>query len=144
MKSILVVITLSILTTCFLSAQSNEKHGKNKEQKKEFYKSLSESQKNELDAIRQLRKDHKSDLKATFSNKQLFIVNNENLSRGERRKILKPTLNKEQKEKVKDHKELMKRKNEQFKSTLSDIQLVEYENLRKKGRKKGRGGRKTQ
>ena len=59
----------------------------------------------------------------------MAIVNNEDLSRKGKRKSLKPTFNEQQKKMQKEHRELIKKEREKFKSGLNEEQLVLFEEL---------------
>ena len=132
MRSILVIVMTFFSAVSYLSAQSGHEQMSRKDSKKEFYQGLSEEQKALLDSQKELRKEQKATMRATFSEEQLTIVNNEELSKRERRRALVPTMSSKQREMANEHREVMKAKNEEFKATLSEEQLLAYRNLRKR------------
>ncbi len=134
MKNILVTIVMVITTFVSLSAQTEN----NRTHRKEFYKSLSENQKIAFDSQKQLRKEQKSKMEATFGPDQLAIVSDKTISKRERRKSLMATLSASQKEMAKNHKEAMREKKATFEGLLTKDQLKKYKSLRRKPKRKAK------
>ncbi len=132
-----VIILCLGITSVIAQAENREEHRK---VRKEFYESLSKSQKAQLDYQKELHKEHKKKFHATFTEQQLSIVNNEDLSRIGKRKALKPTLSDTQKELRKSHKIIMEKEKDKFKTSLTDKQLAQFQSIKKKRGEKRRKG----
>jgi 2,3-bisphosphoglycerate-independent phosphoglycerate mutase len=126
------IMFLGVMT---VSAQSDdvsdrrEGHKQKRELRKEFNESLSEDQKAQLEYQKQLRTEHKETWKATYTEEQLAIVQNEDLSRKGKHKALKSTLSDAQKEMKKSQKEKMKAEKSKFEASLSNEQLKKYSEI---------------
>ncbi|WP_108866930.1 hypothetical protein [Aquimarina aquimarini] len=136
MKNSIIYFIALVISAITVSAQPDVSRKEHKALKKEFYESLSETQKEQLNNKRTLRKKQRAVMHDSFTEEQLAIVENEDLSRKGKRKALKSTWNKEQKGMLKKHRELMKSENEKFKATLTAVQLEQYESFKKKRHEK--------
>ncbi|OED45801.1 hypothetical protein AB832_01205 [Flavobacteriaceae bacterium (ex Bugula neritina AB1)] len=136
MKKISIYIIILCLGITSIMAQVGDREEYRKT-RKEFYENLSKTQKAQLDYQKELRKEHKKSFRATFTEEQLSIMRNEDLSRKGKIKALKPTLSDAQKELRKSHKEIMKKEKNKFKTSLTNKQLVQFEYIEKKRSKKG-------
>ncbi len=95
-----------------------------KQARKAFHKSLTDIQKQDLKAIKELRKSHRETLRATFTQKQLNIKDDETLMRREKRQALKGTFSQSQLDLIKKYRAEMKSSRDAFKATLSQEQIA--------------------